>query len=65
MSGNVAEWCWGISSDPTTGSSRVLRGGSYLDEASDCTVTSRQSANPFDGLSSYGFRVVRSAPQAD
>ena len=65
MSGNVAEWCWDISSGPTTGASRVLRGGSYLDEAEDCRVTSRQFANPFDRLGSYGFRVVRSAAQAD
>lgn len=71
MSGNVAEWCsdWygDYSSDsqtnptgPTTGSYRVLRGGSWSTEAKDCRVSYRSYLNPdlpFT-LNSNGFRVV-------
>ena len=75
MSGNVSEWCWDwyapynvqMVSNPTGasgGSTRVLRGGSYLDEAVDCRVSSRNKEG--DGYPNYwnidrGFRIVRNA----
>lgn len=47
MSGNVSEWCSdGYSrnySSPRNSSNRVIRGGSFIDNASDCRVTNRSS----------------------
>ncbi len=70
MSGNVWEWCWdwkgsyssGNQTDPagsSSGSSRVLRGGSWVYDASDCRSASRFSHNPSSRYGSLGFRVVR------
>jgi len=72
MSGNVFEWCndWigtvntGEESDPTgasSGSSRVLRGGSWLLSASFASVSFRNSHYAGDCNGYRGFRVVRSA----
>ena len=73
MSGNVWEWCWdwygsGYPSGtedpagPDTGSNRVFRGGSWLNIASDCTVSYRYGSNgPYYRRNYYGFRLVRSA----
>ena len=70
MSGNVWEWCqdWygGYTTmpqtdprGPTTGSSRVLRGGVYINcYASDCYVFFRHSNNPDVRHCSNGFRLV-------
>jgi formylglycine-generating enzyme required for sulfatase activity len=70
MSGNVWEWCWdwgdgsiSMSTQSTgaaSGSGRVLRGGSWSDNASRCTVSYRGSSNPHDRHygSGLGFRVV-------
>ena len=57
MSGNVWEWCW-----DSSGSYRVIRGGSWDINAYYCTVTGR-----FYGYATYsnydvGFRLCRSSP---
>ena len=78
MHGNVAEWCNDYYADhydpaaaenprgPTTGSKRVLRGGSWMSDEDDCRCAARQSEPPgladtCFGYEAYGFRCVRSA----
>lgn len=69
MSGNVWEWCsdWkGYYSSksqsnptgPSTGSYRVVRGGSWHDFARRCRVSHRNGINRSLRGSNYGFRVV-------
>ena len=71
MHGNVWEWCldWYASSgysgtDPkgaSSGSCRVIRGGSCNYSASYCTASYRSSRDPSDGIdfyNDYGFRLV-------
>ena len=64
MSGNVKEWCYdwygNYSSSsqtnpkgPSTGSRRVLRGGSWSSDAQYCRVANRDCSSP-DGRSRYG-----------
>ncbi len=73
MAGNEWEWVWdwynpgyyGASPGtnplgPPLGESRVLRGGSWGSDASDCRVANRDYASP---SSHYGFRLVRAAGQ--
>jgi len=71
MSGSVFEWCsdW-YSSDyysnfpsmnptgPSSGYSRVLRGGSWIGSAASCRVSERFSISPSSCNNIIGFRVV-------
>ncbi len=69
MSGNVWEWCndWkgsyssGSVTNPSgasSGSYRVLRGGSWDDDASYCRSANRLRSEPSSTYYDYGFRVL-------
>ncbi len=71
MCGNVAEWCWDYMGElpsgpmtnphgPSIGSMHVKRGGSWLDDAQQCTVFYRSGSAPTGKSSNLGFRVCRS-----
>jgi formylglycine-generating enzyme required for sulfatase activity len=76
MLGNVREWCWdwfgeyrpAETIDPTgppTGRNRVLRGGSFHDDAFSLRSAARKSWEPDDRLWlawDQGFRVARDLP---
>ncbi|MBW7872830.1 MAG: SUMF1/EgtB/PvdO family nonheme iron enzyme [Ignavibacteria bacterium] len=70
MSGNVYEWCWDWKGDytsprqtnpkgPSSGTSRVLRGGSWGYSARNCRVAVRYYIMPGNRDSSSGFRLAR------
>ena len=71
MCGNVSEWCWDYLGElgaqpmtnphgPKMGNLHVKRGGSWLDDAQQCSVFYR-SGSPHTGKSSsLGFRVCQS-----
>ena len=70
MHGNVGEWCEDRYDDykniksfqnpinVTTGSSRVLRGGSWADYAESCRSAFRNCGGPTNRRDYYGFRLV-------
>ncbi len=69
MSGNVFEWCYDwYSSVPSStrntgaisGSYRVIRGGSWNNNASNASVSYRNGGSPYYRYYFLGFRVVRS-----
>jgi len=72
MHGNVFEWCHDYYGEdyyksspeyapkgPTSGSTRILRGGSWLVEMRSSRSAARQSADADSGVGHVGFRVVR------
>ena len=70
MSGNVREWCWdwykSVKSDTgasgaSSGSYRVIRGGSWNNDAYYCEVADRTSGGPDLRGNGTGFRLVRNA----
>jgi formylglycine-generating enzyme required for sulfatase activity/thiol-disulfide isomerase/thioredoxin len=73
MHGNVWEWCndWkggypsGSVNDPvgpSSGSYRVIRGGSWNLSAGNCRSAIRYVISPDDRVSGVGFRLARSVP---
>jgi len=70
MSGNVGEWCQDYKKDeyesgsqtnpqgPSSGSHRVLRGGSWDSDAWYCRVSNRPFADPDYWFNIVGFRLV-------
>ncbi len=74
MHGNVAEWCLDWYADysqtpvinpagPSTGSQRVLRGGSWHDPAKNCRSAARDSAPDTNRDDDSGFRIAMLAPE--
>ena len=70
MTGNVWEWCWDLygsissstdAAGAASGSIRVLRGGSWSNDADFCAVSYRNYYSPFHRFDILGFRVVRSS----
>lgn len=72
MHGNVHEWCedywyWDYIGAPTDGSAwlgplrpfRVIRGGSWRDDASYCRSAHRLNYSPISGNFDLGFRLAR------
>jgi formylglycine-generating enzyme required for sulfatase activity len=70
MHGNVFEWCWdfhayyerGVQNDPngpTSGSFRVIRGGSWVNGALAIRSASRGIYVPSEGNERIGFRLAR------
>ena len=59
--GNLSEYCDGYYSaeGAAFGVNRVARGGSYLDEAGDCLVSSRIEVMPSSVYTNCGVRIIR------
>jgi serine/threonine protein kinase/formylglycine-generating enzyme required for sulfatase activity len=69
MHGNMWEWCWDL--DVTEGSDRVIRGGSWYDDAAGCQSAYRNRDDPSLRINTFGFRLALSSsgipqsPEAD
>ena len=72
LNGNVWEWVWDWSgrytdesqvnpTGPTTGTNRVLRGGSYIDDYRLIRVSVRRELPPDRAVETVGLRLVRGA----
>jgi formylglycine-generating enzyme required for sulfatase activity len=75
MAGNIAEWCndyWNLNyqglpnpddnpTGPETGSKRLLRGGHWSSNSTECLCAFRSGVNPSNATSYIGFRIARSA----
>ena len=71
MTGNAAEWCWdrhngaydGSGKDykgSTSGTDRIARGGSFVDNYTDCASAKRQSFSPNSSAYGRGLRLAQS-----
>ena len=69
MSGNVSEWCEDLSggytansqkdpTGPTSGSNRVIRGGGWGSDATNCRVAYRSNYSPSSSNNNLGFRLA-------
>jgi formylglycine-generating enzyme required for sulfatase activity len=60
MSGNVWEWCWDLYNPENNTLERVVRGGSYVDNANYCWVALRSRCVATARNDVRGFRLLRS-----
>lgn len=63
MSGNVNEWCQDLYN--SSGESRILRGGSFLDFADSCRVSFRNYSAPVNRDPAFGLRLVLTSPKKE
>ncbi|GHV55432.1 hypothetical protein AGMMS49579_18280 [Spirochaetia bacterium] len=63
MHGNVYEWCWDWFGDypdvPSTGTKKVVRGGSWYQSVIYMRAAYRDSSAPVTRRNTHGFRVAR------
>jgi serine/threonine-protein kinase len=66
LAGNLAEWVSDQSPEQSAGGPpwRVLRGGSFLDEAAGLVTTTARAAPPVTAYVSIGFRCAKDVPAA-
>jgi formylglycine-generating enzyme required for sulfatase activity len=73
MTGNVLEWCWdgkgeypsALETDPrgaTSGTYRVIRGGSWNSYARNTRCAYRNHFWPYFASNYFGFRLARGQP---
>ena len=76
MHGNLWEWCSDVYGSPvstdvtdpqglTSGTLRVIRGGSWFSQAANCESAHRHGIAPVYSTPSMGFRVALSMPDQD